>query len=402
MLDYSTAPMIQALRLDIARLRQGFDPARLRRTAGSAYRRAADLKRLRRDYPRESLALGMLGAVGAIALASSAWSTPTVESVRGSSAASRLAPPAPPPLLVRELAPETAMAINRTIPVADGPNPAAKPFALGKADEAARGRALECLTSAVYYEAASESADGQRAVAQVVLNRVRHPAFAASVCGVVYEGSTRATGCQFSFTCDGSLARRPAKALWERARTIAWAALTGTVHKPVGNATHYHADYVVPYWASSLIKNAVVGAHIFYRWTGGWGRPAAFAQRYAASEPDSQALRLAATEADKQHEAEEAVIEIPGAELLVEGEAKKDSPRVAIRFNLAARKAVEEAPKVPYVEKVKASDNLRWTLSGSLVETQEKPLGRTKADAMGPKLQEKVAAAASPGAASPN
>jgi spore germination cell wall hydrolase CwlJ-like protein len=384
--------MIQALRLDIARRWQGFDPAWLRRSAGSARLRAADLKRLRREYPRETLALGMLGAVGAVALATSAWSTPTVDAIRGSSAVSRLAPPAPPPLLVRELAPETAMAINRAIPVADGPNPAAKPFLLGKADEAARGRALECLTSAVYYEAASESADGQRSVAQVVLNRVRHPAFPASVCGVVYEGSTRATGCQFSFTCDGSLARRPASGLWEQARKIAWAALTGTVHKPVGNATHYHADYVVPYWASSLIKNAVAGAHIFYRWTGGWGRPAAFTQRYAASEPDSQALRMAAAEADKQHEAEEAVIEIPGAELLVEGEPKTDSDRVAIRFNLAARKAVEEAPKVPYVEKVKASDNLRWTLSGSLVEAQEKPLGQPKSDAPAPKLQEKVAA----------
>ncbi|WP_398286925.1 cell wall hydrolase [Sphingomonas daechungensis] len=63
------------------------------------------------------------------------------------------------------------------------------------------------MTSAVYYEAGQESLDGQRAVAQVVLNRVRHPAFPANVCGVVYEGSTRATGCQFTFTCDGSLMR---------------------------------------------------------------------------------------------------------------------------------------------------------------------------------------------------
>ena len=94
------------------------------------------------------------------------------------------------------------------IPIADLPNPAAQPFTLRGADEAARARALECLTSAVYYEAGNESADGQQAVAQVVLNRVRHPAFPSSVCGVVYQGSTRATGCQFTFTCDGSLARR--------------------------------------------------------------------------------------------------------------------------------------------------------------------------------------------------
>ena len=70
-------------------------------------------------------------------------------------------------------------------------------------------RALDCLTQAVYYEARSEPIDGQRAVAQVVLNRVRNPAYPNSVCGTVYEGSRRATGCQFSFTCDGSLGASP-------------------------------------------------------------------------------------------------------------------------------------------------------------------------------------------------
>ena len=58
-----------------------------------------------------------------------------------------------------------------------------------------------------------------------------------------------------------------------RAYRIAQAALSGSVYAPVGYATHYHANYVVPYWASTLAKNAVVGAHIFYRWAGGWGRP---------------------------------------------------------------------------------------------------------------------------------
>ena len=87
---------------------------------------------------------------------------------------------------------DQALAINQSIALDTRPNPAAQPFALGKVDAATRARALECLTSAVYYEAGQESTDGQRAVAQVVLNRVRHPAFPANVCGVVYEGSTRA------------------------------------------------------------------------------------------------------------------------------------------------------------------------------------------------------------------
>ncbi|MFN5901342.1 MAG: cell wall hydrolase, partial [Novosphingobium sp.] len=70
-----------------------------------------------------------------------------------------------------------------------------------------RSRALQCLAAAVYYEARSESDVGQRAVAQVVLNRVAHPSYPNTVCGVVYQGSERTTGCQFSFTCDGSLAK---------------------------------------------------------------------------------------------------------------------------------------------------------------------------------------------------
>src|SRR4029078_12166638 len=111
------------------------------------------------------------------------------------------APPAPPPMLVRQIAPEQALKLNAAIPVADAPNPPAKAFEF-KGDKVARARALECLSSAVYYEAGQESTDGQRAVAQVVLNRVRNPAFPASICSVVYEGSTRATGCQFTFTCD--------------------------------------------------------------------------------------------------------------------------------------------------------------------------------------------------------
>ena len=167
-----------------------------------------------------------------------------------------------------------------------------------------------------------ESADGQRAVAQVVLNRVRHPAFPASVCGVVYQGSTRATGCQFTFTCDGSLAAPADGRAAGRGRGRSpQAALAGAVYAPAGNATHYHANYVVPYWASSLAKNAVVGAHIFYRWAGGWGRPAAFAKRYAGSEPNVGALRAAALAAEAAHAAsrsgdaaEQVAAAIPGAE----------------------------------------------------------------------------------------
>ncbi|WP_285017300.1 cell wall hydrolase [Novosphingobium sp. fls2-241-R2A-195] len=143
----------------------------------------------------------------------------------------------------------------------------AKPFAFvgGEQDHL---RALTCLAAAGLYEAGDDAA-GERAVMQVVLNRVRHGVYPASVCGVVFQGSELSTGCQFTFTCDGAMTRRPAPEAWRRARVLAAAALSGAVDPAVGDATHYHADYVYPYWAPSLTKVAQVGAHVFYRFAGG-------------------------------------------------------------------------------------------------------------------------------------
>ena len=196
-------------------------------------------------------------------------------------------PPSDPRAL-RALTTEQAETFNAGIPLSTLPNPSARPFILSKAPNPAAvqdaARSLECLTAAIYYEAASESDDGQRAVAQVVLNRVRHPTFPHTVCGVVYEGHERRTGCQFSFTCDGSLARVPVPRLWAHAQAIAQQALNGHVYAPVGWATHYHTYQVAPYWATSLVKLAQVGAHIFYRWQGRWGEPRAFTAAYAGGE----------------------------------------------------------------------------------------------------------------------
>ncbi len=155
----------------------------------------------------------------------------------------------------------------------------AEPFQFANGQNDVRGNSLDCLTAAIYYEARSESLDGQRAVAQVVLNRARHPAFPNSVCGVVYQGSNRSTGCQFSFTCDGSMQRGVRNAAgWETARQIAQAALSGYVYGPVGLATHYHTTAIRPWWAPSLTRAITIGAHIFYRWPGRWGDPTAFRQ----------------------------------------------------------------------------------------------------------------------------
>jgi spore germination cell wall hydrolase CwlJ-like protein len=171
-------------------------------------------------------------------------------------------------------------------PASDGTVIPARPFSMGRASAIDRGRALECLTAAIYYEAATEPDAGQQAVAQVILNRVRHPAFPNTVCGVVYQGSERATGCQFSFACDGAIARVPSREYWLRAMRVAAAALAGRVFAPVGLATHYHTYAVTPAWNRSLVMTAAIGAHFFHRWQGWWGTPAAFNQVYAGHEPE--------------------------------------------------------------------------------------------------------------------
>lgn len=160
----------------------------------------------------------------------------------------------------------------------------AAPMFLTSLGTASRSQAEKCLAEAVYYEAGSEAKAGQRAVAQVVLNRLRHPAFPNSVCGVVYEGSNRSTGCQFTFTCDGSLGRRPSLAGWQRAMSIAKEALAGGVYGPVGYATHYHASWMVPYWAKSVQRIGQVGGHVFYTWKGAAGSAASFSQSYRGFE----------------------------------------------------------------------------------------------------------------------
>lgn len=183
---------------------------------------------------------------------------------------------------VMEIDEEEAFTLNGERPFDGKPEiPAAFRFAAG-ADN--RMRASDCLTAAAFYEAGTDT-EGQRAVVQVVLNRVRHPAYPKSVCEVVFEGAERKTGCQFTFTCDGALRRRPSDAQWAAAHKVAEEALNGAVDKSVGTATHYHADYVVPYWSPNLQKIAKVGPHIFYRWPGSFGSRGVFRDPGKREEP---------------------------------------------------------------------------------------------------------------------
>lgn len=273
-----------------------------------------------------SLARGLLAFTGLLAASAMAAPTPTA---KGALAAS--GPLAPEGAAGFDPDPGRA-GIVVTARAADFRIDPATPFRAGYGDATSPGRALDCLAQAIYYEGATEPVAGQQAIAQVVLNRVSHPAFPDTVCGVVYEGAERTTGCQFTFTCDGSLARRPAAALWERARRTAQAALGGAVSRDVGRATHYHADYVAPYWRGSLDRIEQVGTHIFYVWRGNAGRADAFTMNYGGIEPDTSgfvaAARSAPAPARAPGEGSEATPETrPGAVVPGPTEAKPEGFR---------------------------------------------------------------------------
>lgn len=252
------------------------------------------MKRLLPEGPVPVWLLGVLGLVALLAIlvplvivANAPRIVPVERKVARARPPQRVIPAAelPPvePAVFVAVTPADALAYNASIPFSAAPLLPARPFRI-VGDEASIARATDCLTAGVLYEAGDDSV-GQRAVAQVILNRVRHPAFPKTVCGVVFQGAERRTGCQFTFTCDGALARRYSDEAWARARAVAAAALGGSVERAVGTATHYHTNWVVPYWSSSLDKISEVHTHLFFRWTGWWGTPPAFRGRYAGVEP---------------------------------------------------------------------------------------------------------------------
>ena len=216
---------------------------------------------------------------------------------------------------------ERAKSINAARPFDSERVQVARPFVIDP-NEASYPRALLCLRAAVYHEAGFEPLPGRRAVAQVILNRVRHSAFPRSICDVVFQGAGSPV-CQFSFACDEARHRAVATRAWQEAKDIAAEALAGYVEPSVGTSTHYHADYVAPRWAPLLTKVSQIGIHIFYRWTGGWGERPAFSRRYAG-EQASAVGRTMELEAATEHVVEVdgglgvALMEVSGGEIAPE------------------------------------------------------------------------------------
>lgn len=154
---------------------------------------------------------------------------------------------------------------------------------------------LMCMAQAVYYESAREPLEGQLAVAEVIANRMADHRYPDTACGVVFQGATRTTGCQFTFTCDGAMRVKPKGENWERAKRIAAHVLMNLNEERTGGATHYHATYVDPIWNSGLIQTNQVGLHIFYRFPRGaeW----ASVERNFEARKQSAAMQLAALDA---------------------------------------------------------------------------------------------------------
>ena len=245
---------------------------------------------LRRDWTGWLFLLIVAAAIGGVLYANGEKS--------GARYMARPHPVAPPPDVVPEAPPMVlapvneadARAQNAKVALVTRGFVAPRPFVYAGSGDA-KARARDCLAAAMLYEA-GDDARGQQAVGQVIINRARHPAFPKSICGVVFQGSERTTGCQFTFTCDGALARRYSDAAWQSARANADLMLSGGTYPKVGLATHYHTDWVRPYWSDSLEKIAIVDTHLFFRWPGYWGTPGAF--RGAVSGGDGPVAKLAA------------------------------------------------------------------------------------------------------------
>lgn len=133
-----------------------------------------------------------------------------------------------------------------------------------------------CLAKNMYFEARGEPLMGRLAVAFVTINRVRSSRYPSTVCDVIHQGVHDARGipirnrCQFSWYCDGvpdviTDRRTYSKILNEARYVYINYYMKGELMDLVEGATHYHANYVQPYWTSSYAQTSTIGAHIFYK-----------------------------------------------------------------------------------------------------------------------------------------
>ncbi|RYH07886.1 MAG: cell wall hydrolase, partial [Alphaproteobacteria bacterium] len=142
---------------------------------------------------------------------------------------------------------------------------------LDKKGKKVSDKELWCMATAIYFESRGEAYRGQVAVGQVVMNRVAHPLYPDTICGVVFQNQSKRNACQFSFACDGIPEKVSDGKSWKQAQEIAAGVVSGKEYLPeVGYATHYHATYVRPTWAPRMKKVTKIGLHVFYQFKRGW------------------------------------------------------------------------------------------------------------------------------------
>ena len=148
-----------------------------------------------------------------------------------------------------------------------------------------------CLAQNIFFESSIDNKAGMAAVADVVLNRVKHAHYPDTICGVVYQAKMKESWktkqypdlddservyipirhrCQFSWYCDGKSDDIPlGSENWVKAQMIAWDIMHNDGLRGITEgATHYHATYVAPAWSKDHRMDLVgrIGMHIFYRW----------------------------------------------------------------------------------------------------------------------------------------
>jgi spore germination cell wall hydrolase CwlJ-like protein len=215
---------------------------------------------------RQVMRAAVLGAAGVVALATAPLRAETGEDAHALALKANVQSLLPRAVLMAPIPDETtrkSIATTGLATMAPIPDAGAGEIAEPRDPLELERSARNCLAKAIYFEARGESAKGQRAVAEVVVTRTR--VRGRTVCGVVYEGSWRSTGCQFSFACDGIRDVVRDGPAWTRAKRIANLVLSGRGKRVAKGATHYHADSILPYWAPSMRKLKKIGSHVFYR-----------------------------------------------------------------------------------------------------------------------------------------
>lgn len=161
---------------------------------------------------------------------------------------------------VRVVKVTTAVMVPTPVPA---PLPAGSSFATRLLQE------HQCLSEAIYYETRGNTEAGQKAVVEVILNRIKSGLYGTSICGVVYQGANSAH-CQFSWACSGIMRRPKEPVEWHQAQELAARVLTGEEQMDglTRGAVGFHATSVHPDWGAQFIPTVEIGGHIFYRRAG--------------------------------------------------------------------------------------------------------------------------------------